>query len=66
MNDHDIESMVEKICVSRPCPNCPLDGYCQRPWTDEDRTVILESYEMLFGVELNVDSDELVKVLEDG
>ena len=66
MIDLYIQKMVLEICAGRSCRICPLYRHCQRPWTEEDGNAIVDAYNKMFGPDIIIDSDELVKVLEDG
>ena len=61
----DIHNMVNKICEGRWCDKCPIWNHCLKPWTENDIQIIIEAYDKLFGVEIKINSDELISILEE-
>ena len=70
MSDRELYELTARICTGRHCPECPIDGHCMNPFSDEDIAAIEKAYNELFGDSepldtIELDEDDLMNLLRD-
>lgn len=70
MADCELYKMTARICTGRHCPECPIDGHCISPFSNEDVAAINKAYNELFSNSepldiIELDEDDLMNLLRD-